>query len=87
MKNQRPTEKTAAVPIVQSPAMRRALLVSAVIGFTFLAYSNSFNAGFLLDNDPIILKDTRIRTVTAEHAQRILNRSTGRWACPACIAR
>ena len=67
--------------------MRRALLVSAVIGFTFLAYSNSFNAGFLLDNDPIILKDTRIRAVTAEHAQRILNEDTGRWACPACIAR
>ena len=53
--------------------MRRALLVSAVIGFTFLAYSNSFNAGFLLDNDPIVLKDTRIRTATVEHAQRILN--------------
>ena len=59
--------------MAKSPAMRRALLVSAVIGFTFLAYSNSFNAGFLLDNDPIILKDTRIRAVTAEHAGRIMH--------------
>jgi tetratricopeptide (TPR) repeat protein len=53
--------------------MRRALLVSAVIGFAFCAYSNSFDAPFLLDNDPIILKDTRIRAVTSDHVQRILN--------------
>ena len=65
-----PTGKSRAI---DSLAIKRALLVSAVIGFTFLAYSNSFNAGFLLDNDPIILKDSRIRTVTADHAHRILN--------------
>ena len=53
--------------------MRRALLVSAVIGFAFCAYSNSFNAPFLLDNDPIILKDARIRAATSDHVQRILN--------------
>ena len=58
---------------MNSPTIRRALLVAAVIGFAFLAYSNSFRAGFLLDNDPIILKDTRIRAVTTEHVQRILN--------------
>ncbi len=53
--------------------MKRALLVTAVIGFAFFAYSNSFNAPFLLDNDPIILKDARIKAVTAEHIQRIFH--------------
>ena len=48
-------------------------MLAAVIGFAFLAYSNSFHAGFLLDNDPIILKDTRVRAVTSEHVQRIMN--------------
>ncbi len=61
------------MPIVKSPAMKRALLVSAVIGFAICAYSNSFEAPFLLDNDPIVLKDTRIRAVTSGHAQRILH--------------
>lgn len=58
---------------MKSPAVKRALLVAAVIGFAFLAYSNSFNAGFLLDNDPIILKDARIRAATSAHVERILN--------------
>ncbi len=62
-----------AASSVKSPRIKRALLVAAVIGFAFLAYSNSFHAGFLLDNDPIILKDSRIRSVTSEHVQRILN--------------
>ena len=53
--------------------MRRPLLVSAVIGFAFCAYSNSFQAPFLLDNDPIILKDARIRAATSGHVHRILN--------------
>jgi tetratricopeptide (TPR) repeat protein len=73
VKNRRLPETAASVPIVKSPAMRRALLVSAVIGFAFCAYSNSFDAPFLLDNDPIILKDTRLRAVTSDHVQRILN--------------
>uniref|UniRef100_Q024D1 Uncharacterized protein n=1 Tax=Solibacter usitatus (strain Ellin6076) TaxID=234267 RepID=Q024D1_SOLUE len=53
--------------------MKRALLVGAVIGFAFFAYSNSFNAPFLLDNDPIILKDARIKAVTGEHIHRIFH--------------
>ena len=52
--------------------MRRALLVSAIIVFAFCAYSNSFHAGFLLDNDPILLKDVRIQEATSAHVQRIL---------------
>jgi tetratricopeptide (TPR) repeat protein len=72
-RNRHPAETTAAVPMVKSPAMKRALWLSAVIGLAFCAYSNSFRAPFLLDNDPIILKDARIRAVTSDHAQRILH--------------
>ena len=73
VKNRRRPEAVLSVPIVKSPAVRKALLVSAVIGFAFCAYSNSFNAPFLLDNDAIVLKDARIRAVTSDHVQRILH--------------
>ena len=49
------------MPFVKALTMKRPLMVSAVIGFAFCAYSNSFQAPFLLDNDPIILKDARIQ--------------------------
>ena len=80
-------EAAASVPFVKALTMKRPLMVSAVIGFAFCAYSNSFQAPFLLDNDPIILKDARIRAATSDHVQRILNEGTGRWECPVCIGR
>ena len=52
--------------------MKHVLLVAAIIGIAFCAYSNSFDAGFLLDNEEIILKDGRVHTVTSDHIQRIL---------------
>ena len=73
MKNRRRPETAATLSIVKSPARKRALLVSAVIGFACCAYSNSFNAPFLLDNDPIVLKDARIRAVTSAHLKRIVS--------------
>ncbi|MCX6631378.1 MAG: DUF1736 domain-containing protein [Candidatus Solibacter sp.] len=73
VKNRRRPEAAVSAPTATSPALKRALLATAVIGFAFCAYSNSFNAPFLLDNDPIILKDARIRTATSAHVQRILN--------------
>lgn len=73
VKNRRRAETAVSASIVKSPSVRRALLVSAVIGVAFCAYSNSFDAPFLLDNDPIILKDTRIRALTSDHVQRILH--------------
>ena len=72
VKNRRAPEAAAPVSIGSSPAVRRALLVSAVILFALFAYSNSFHAGFLLDNDPILLKDVRIQEATSAHVQRIL---------------
>ena len=38
-----------------------------------IAYSNSFSGPFLFDNNQIILQDTRIHSVTADHLQRILS--------------
>ena len=72
-KDRRQPETADSVPLGKAPAVRRALLLTAVIGAALCAYSNSFHAPFLLDNDPIILKDERIREVTGEHAQRILH--------------
>jgi tetratricopeptide (TPR) repeat protein len=48
-----------------------ALPLLGIIAFTWLAYSNSFSAPFLLDNDPIILKDDRVHAITSEHLHRI----------------
>src|SRR5947207_147084 len=54
------------------------LLVGAVICAALSAYSNSFRAPFLLDNDPMILQDNRIRSVTSEHIHRIVTQQY--WA-------
>src|SRR2546430_2617721 len=64
--------KTATPPVVKSPGMRHALLMAAIIGFIFCAYSNSFDAPFLVDNDAIILRDARVHSVTSDHIRRIL---------------
>ncbi|HTM49074.1 MAG TPA: glycosyltransferase family 39 protein, partial [Bryobacteraceae bacterium] len=57
---------------MKSAVARHVLLAGAVIAVAFLAYSNSFDAPFLVDNDPIILKDARIQSVTPDHIRRIL---------------
>src|SRR5439155_13005750 len=62
----------ATPPVVKSSAMRHALLVAAIIGFIFCAYSNSFDAPFLVDNDAIILRDARVHSVTSDHIRGIL---------------
>ena len=71
-KSQTPAGGTGATSIAARPAMRHALLLAAVIGFTYLAYANSFHVPFLVDNADIILNDTRVHAVTAEHLHRIL---------------
>src|ERR1700732_4299412 len=64
--------ETASSPVVKPQANGHALMLAALAGLTFCAYSNSLHAPFLLDNDPIILKDPRIREVTSGHIHRIL---------------
>lgn len=58
---------------VEKPgAITPALLLAAIIGFTFFTYSNSFHALLLFDNDQVILKDTRVQAVTSDNIRRIL---------------
>jgi tetratricopeptide (TPR) repeat protein len=64
--------RSDATGIEARPAVKHALLLAAVIGFTWLAYSNSFHAPFLLDNDGIVLKDTRVHAAAAVGVHRIL---------------
>jgi hypothetical protein len=52
---------------------RHAFALAAAITIAFLAYSNSFNALFLMDNREIILNDSRVHAATADHVLRILN--------------
>jgi hypothetical protein len=63
----------AALSRAARPAAKHALLLAAVIGVTLLAYVHSFHAPLLSDNAAVILGDTRIRAVTPENLQRILN--------------
>ena len=44
----------------------------AIWGLLFIAYSNSFQAGLVLDNAPVIGQDPRIRQVTRENLESIL---------------
>src|SRR6266436_4501154 len=66
-----PSGEDTSSPLVKPQTMKHALLLAAIIGLTFCAYSNSFDAPLLVDNDPIILKDPRIRTLTSGHIHRI----------------
>jgi tetratricopeptide (TPR) repeat protein len=47
-------------------------LLAALLVLVFLAYSNSFGAPFLLDNEEIILHDARVHTVSSVQLHRIL---------------
>jgi tetratricopeptide (TPR) repeat protein len=55
------------------PVEGRILLAAAALAIlTFLAFSNSFSAGFILDNKGLLLRDPRIRELTAENIRLIL---------------
>jgi len=57
----------------------RHLLVACALCFlTLLAYSNSFSAGFVLDNKPLLLEDPRIREATGRNLDLIF-RHTYWW--------
>jgi hypothetical protein len=54
---------------------RRWLACGALCAITALAYSNSFGAGFVLDNKTLLLDDSRIHAPTAENLGLILTRT------------
>ena len=49
--------------------------LAAIFVLTLLAYSNSFQSGFVLDNKPLILGDARLHAATAENVARLFEHS------------
>src|SRR5262245_30124544 len=48
---------------------------AALCGLTWLAYSNSFAGGMVLDNKVLLLEDPRVRAVTRENINLIFEKS------------
>jgi tetratricopeptide (TPR) repeat protein len=67
-----PKKPDRAGPETPKAVSRHIWVLAAVIGLAFIAYSNSFGGPFLVDNEEIILKDTRVHAVTAAHIREIL---------------
>jgi tetratricopeptide (TPR) repeat protein len=63
-----------------APWMKHLYVAAALFVITLGAYSNSFRAGFPLDNDPLILQDPRVHAVTSENISAIINHSA--WFVP-----
>ena len=55
--------------------LRPLLAVLALCGVTALAYSNSFQAGFALDNKTLLLNDARIRAANTQNLTLIFQRT------------
>jgi tetratricopeptide (TPR) repeat protein len=73
MKKERPRATPAGAAVERREVWRRrALLLPALWAFTLLAYSNSFRAGFVFDNKPAILLDSRVHAATSENLHLIL---------------
>ena len=54
---------------------RHWVALGAIFILTLLAYSNSFQSGFVLDNKPLILGDARVHAATAENVARLFEHS------------
>ncbi len=65
--------KTSILPVRANGITGYRLLAGiAVLSLTLLAFSNSFHAGFVLDNKGLILNDPRLREATAANLKLIL---------------
>ena len=53
-------------------AQRSSLILLLILAAVLAAYSNSFHVSFLVDNEEIILNDTRVHSASSEHLLRIL---------------
>ena len=58
-----------------SPRTRLWLACAGLCALTWLAYSNSFAGGMVLDNKVLLLEDPRVRAVTPENISLILHKS------------
>ena len=71
-KKKRGRAQTAEPRPFQLEGGRSVLAAAALALLTFLAFSNSFSAGFILDNKGLLLQDPRIRELTGENIGLIL---------------
>ena len=62
-----PAASQSAPRLRDSPARRHLLVGLGLCLLTLAVYSNSFGAGFVMDNRGLILQDARIRAATAEN--------------------
>src|ERR1035438_2434595 len=62
-----PAARQSAPRLRDSPARRHLLVGLGLCLLTLAVYSNSFGAGFVMDNRGLILQDARIRAATAEN--------------------
>ena len=79
--NQKPRAKSQEQPVAvpppeprpgHLPGARSLLAAAALALITLLAFSNSFSAGFVLDNKGLLLQDPRIRELSAANIRLIL---------------
>jgi tetratricopeptide (TPR) repeat protein len=75
-------KKKPAAPRKNAPAVRPAWWphfwkIALLWALIFAAYSNSFDAGFVYDNESAILEDTRVHEANLHNAHRIL--TEGYW--------
>src|SRR5258706_223442 len=75
--SRRPIQKPAEVHAqpVSLFRPRHAAAVLALCVLTLVAYSNSFSAGFALDNNWLLLQDKRIRDATSQNLRLIWEHS------------
>jgi hypothetical protein len=69
----KPAQIAQPVPAKQ-PALNirpHFVALAAIWALVLIAYSNSFSAGLIFDNNPIIMQDPRIRAVTSENLHQI----------------
>jgi tetratricopeptide (TPR) repeat protein len=71
-KKKRGKAQTAEPRQFQLERWRSVLAVALLALLTFLGFSNSFSAGFILDNKVLLLQDPRIRELTGENVRLIL---------------
>ena len=79
MKNDR-SRRVPPVAVTKPPSRWRPHVwkMALLWALVFAAYSNSFDAGFVYDNESLILNDARVHEATLPNAHRIL--SEGYWA-------
>ena len=69
-------ESSPAAPAVEAPrrnARSRLWAIAALWAVALLAYSNSFGAALIYDNEPLILRDARIQAATSQNIRLIFN--------------